>query len=249
VLPQSPLYRTEYRSEWANYDLDEANKLLDEIGLAKDSDGMRVLPDGRPCAITVEDSGESSEKSDVLELIRDSWRHIGIQLYSKPAQLTLFRRRVFSGEALMSLDKGIENGFATAAMSPAEFAPTSEEQLEWPKWGNYAETSGKNGERPDLPAAEKLYQLYQDWLAATDVGAQETIWHQMLQIWADQVFTIGLIAGVLQPVVVSDKLRNVPADGMYNWDPGAHFGIYKPDGFWFAEPNAGSTAELTGAGR
>jgi peptide/nickel transport system substrate-binding protein len=54
-----------------------------------------------------------------------------------------------------------------------------------------------------------------------------------LEINAEQVFTIGLIAGVLQPVVVSDALQNVPAKGIYNWDPGAHFGIYSPDTFWF----------------
>jgi peptide/nickel transport system substrate-binding protein len=250
VLPQSPLYRTEYRDNWASYDLDQANALLDEIGLTtKDSDGTRLLPDGRPCAIIVEDSGESSEKSDVLELIRDSWRHIGVQLYSKPAQLTLFRRRVFSGEALMSIDKGIENGLATATMSPAEFAPTSQEQLEWPKWGEYIETKGKSGDAPDLPAAKKLYQLYGDWLAATNDEDQAKIWHDMLKIWSDEVFSIGLVAGVLQPVVVNDRLRNVPSEGIYNWDPGAHFGIYKPDGFWFAEPGSGSTAGLSPAGR
>ena len=39
--------------------------------------------------------------------------------------------------------------------------------------------------------------------------------------------------GVLQPIVVNAKLRNVPEEGIYNWDPGAFFGIYKPDGFWF----------------
>jgi peptide/nickel transport system substrate-binding protein len=251
VLPQSPLYRTEYRSNWANYDIGQANALLDQLGLAnKDSDGMRLLPDGRPCAVVVEDSGESSEQSDVLELIRDSWRRVGIQLYSKPAQLTLFRRRVFSGDTLMSIDKGIENGLATATMSPAEFAPTAQDQLEWPKWGEYAETKGKSGEKPDLPEAAKLKELYGAWLAATSEEDQARIWHDMLQIWSEQVFSIGLIAGVQQPVVVSDRLRNVPSEGIYNWDPGAHFGIYKPDGFWFAEPGGpGSTAALTGSGR
>ena len=250
VLPQSPLFRTEYRADWAQYDLDQANKLLDEIGLTKrGADNVRLLPDGRPLAIIVEDSGESSEKSDVLELIRDSWRHIGVQLYSKPGQLTLFRRRVFSGDAVMSLDKGVENGLATAMMSPAEFAPTEQQQLQWPKWGEYAETKGKAGEAPDLPAAEKLYQLNRDWLAATSEEDKERIWHEMLALYSDQVFSIGLIAGVLQPVVVNDRLRNVPEDGIYNWDPGAHFGIYKPDGFWFAKPNGGSTAELSPAGR
>jgi peptide/nickel transport system substrate-binding protein len=249
VLPQSPLYRTEYRANWADYDLAEANKLLDAVGLQnKDSDGMRLLPDGSPAAVIVEDSGESTEKSDVLELIRDSWRRVGIQLYSKPAQLTLFRRRVFSGETLMSLDKGIENGLATASMSPAEFAPTAQDQLEWPKWGEYAETKGKSGQPPDMPEAIRLNELYGQWLATTSEDEQARIWHEMLQISSDQVFSIGLIAGVLQPVVVGDKLRNVPAEGIYNWDPGAHFGIYKPDGFWFGPAN-GSTAELANPGR
>jgi peptide/nickel transport system substrate-binding protein len=233
VLPQSPLYEPEYRSAWANFDLSEANRLLDLIGLTKrDSDGMRLLPDGRPMEIIVENSGESTEQSDVLELIRDSWRRIGIRLFAKPLQLTLFRRRVFSGETLMSIDKGIENGLATAAMSPQEFAPINQQQLQWPKWGQYYETKGKAGESPDQPSATRLKELYEDWLGTALQPDQSRIWHAMLQIWADEVFSIGTVAGVLQPVVVSEKLHNVPEEGFYNWDPGAFFGVFKPDTFW-----------------
>ena len=57
----------------------------------------------------------------------------------------------------------------------------------------------------------------------------------MLEIRADNVFTIGIVSGVPQPVVVDDRLRNVPEKGIYNWDPGAHFGIYRPDTFWFED--------------
>jgi len=46
------------------------------------------------------------------------------------------------------------------------------------------------------------------------------------------VFTIGLIAGVQQPVVVRRTLRNVPKEALFNWDPGAFLGIYNPDLFW-----------------
>ena len=46
-------------------------------------------------------------------------------------------------------------------------------------------------------------------------------------------FTIGVVAGVPQPVLVSDRLRNVPAEGVWSFDPGAFFGIYNPPGFWF----------------
>jgi len=233
VLPQSPLYKPEYRSASANFDLKEANRLLDELGLTKrDSEGMRLLPDNRPVEIIVENSGESTEQSDVLELIRDSWRHIGIRLFAKPLQLTLFRRRVFSGETLMSIDKGIENGLATAAMPPWEFAPTSQQQLQWPKWGQYYETKGKAGEAPDLKSATHLKELYEDWLGTALQPDQSRIWHAMLEIWANEVFSIGTVAGVLQPIVVSDKLHNVPEEGFYNWDPGAFFGIFKPDTFW-----------------
>ena len=238
VLPQSPLYRPEYRSAWAEYDVAEANRLLDEIGLKRGRDGLRHLPDGRPLDIVVEDSGESRDKADVTELIRDSWRKVGISLFTRPMQLTLFRNRVFSGQTLMSIAKGVENGLATADMSPAEFAPTQQQQIEWPKWGQYFETKGLAGEPPELPSAKRLLELYEAWLGAADTGERERIWHEILRIWADEVYSIGLVAGVLQPVVVSDRLRNVPADGMYNWDPGAHFGMYKPDTFWFDDTAA-----------
>jgi len=239
VLPQSPLYEPRYREAWGSYDVREANRLLDLIGLTKrDSDGIRLLPEGRRMEIIVEDAGESTEQSDILELIRDSCRHIGISLFAKPLQLTLFRRRVFSGETLMSMDKGIENGLATAAMSPSEFAPTNQHQLEWPKWGQHFETNGRAGKAPDLPSAMHLRELYESWLNAASQEEQTQIWHDMLQIWAEEVFSIGIVGGVPQPVVVNNKLRNVPEDGFYNWDPGAFFGIYKPDRFWFDNSDA-----------
>jgi peptide/nickel transport system substrate-binding protein len=242
VLSQSPLYRPDYRTAWADFNLAEANRLLDEMGLARGGDGLRHLADGRPLDIVIEDSGESREKTDVTELIRDSWRELGIRLFTRPMQLTLFRRRVFSGQTLMSIAKGIENGLATADMPPWEFAPTQQQQLEWPKWGQYFETKGLAGEAPDLPAAVRLLALYEAWLGAPDTAERERIWREVLRIWADEVYSIGLVAGVLQPVVISTRLRNVPVEGMYNWDPGAHFGMYKPDTFWFDDRPAPSAS-------
>ena len=244
VLPNSPLYEPAYRQAWARYDPGEANRLLDVIGLTKrGSDGVRLLPDGRPVEIIVEDAGESTEQADVLELIRDSWRKIGVRLFAKPSQLTLFRRRVFSGETLMSIDKGVENGLPNASSSPWEFAPTTQQQLEWPKWGQYFETRGAAGEPPDLPSAVQLRDLFAAWLGAAAPEQHTRVWGQILRIWADEVFSIGTVGGVLQPVVVNGNLRNVPEKGIWNWDPGAYFGIYKPDHFWFdTEPHAKSAA-------
>ncbi|MBK7471096.1 MAG: hypothetical protein IPI73_11200 [Betaproteobacteria bacterium] len=50
---------------------------------------------------------------------------------------------------------------------------------------------------------------------------------------ADQQYVIGMVNGVPQPVVVRNSLMNVPEEGLYCWSPGAYFGVYRLDTFWF----------------
>lgn len=234
VFPDCPLFKPEYLTAWAEFDLKMANALLDEIGLTqRDDQGLRLLPDGRPLEIIVETAGESTEQVDVLELISSTWRKAGIKLFSKPLQREVFRNRIYSGETLMSVWGGLENGLPTPGMSPSGLAPTRQDQYQWPKWGQYHETGGKVGEPPDLPAAQELMELNSQWLTSSSTEERTKIWQLMLDIRASEAFTIGVVAGVPQPVVVNKKLRNVPKKGIYNWDPGAHFGIYHPDTFWF----------------
>jgi peptide/nickel transport system substrate-binding protein len=236
VLEASPLYRPEFRSRWANYDRKEADRLLDELGLKRRrAGGLRRLPDGRPLEIIVETAGESTEQTDVLELIRETWREVGIQLYSKPSQREAFRNRVFAGETVMSVWSGWDNGLPTPDTPPDELAPTSQVQLQWPKFGQYFETRGRSGEAPDMPPVQELMGLYRGWLSSSTKEERERIWQRMLAIHADQQFVIGIVAGVPQPVVARDTLVNVPAKAFYNWEPGAFFGLYHPDTFWFAK--------------
>jgi peptide/nickel transport system substrate-binding protein len=236
VLPKSPLYKPEYREAWAAFDLEQANALLDEIGLTeRAADGLRLLPDGRPMELIVETAGEETEQSDILELVEESWLQLGIRIHTKPSQREVFRNRVFSGEALMSIWYGLENGIPTAEMSPNEFVPTTQQQLQWPKWGQYFETKGAAGEAPDAPEAQRLLELFKAWRNAGDAEERNAIWHEILQIYSDQVYSIGLIGGVLQPVAVRRTLRNVPKEAVYNWEPGAQFGVYRPDTFWFEQ--------------
>lgn len=235
LLPESPLYHPVNRETWARFDMKKAAALLDEMGLQRGRDGIRLLPDGRPLAIIVETAGESSEQTDMLELIHDSWLRAGVKLYIKPMQREVLRNRIFAGQTLMTVWTGVENGLATWAMSPEEFAPTTQQQLQWPKWGQYFETRGNAGQAPDLAEARELLRLFYAWRDNDDRVDRERIWHEMLNLYADQVFSIGIVGGVLQPVMVSNRLKGVPEKGIYNWNPGAHFGIYRPDRFWFQD--------------
>lgn len=236
VLPQSSLYRDEYRTAWAGYDPTAANALLDEIGLVgRNKEGIRLMAEGRPLEIVVETAGENTEETDVLELIRDSWRGLGIKLFTRPSQREVFRKRIFSGQTVMSVWSGITNGIPTPDMSPEEFVPSNQYQLQWPKWGQFVETGGRTGEAPNPPDVQELLYLQAAWRNASSREEQQRIWHRILEVHKDQVFTIGTVNGALQPVVVSKRLRNVPEEGLYNWDPGAYFGMYSPDTFWFAD--------------
>ena len=233
VLEASPLYRAEYRTEWARYDRKRANQLLDEMGLKRGPDQVRRMPDGRPLEIIVETAGESSEQTDVLELVRETWREIGVKLFSKPSQREALRNRIFAGETLMSVWSGLENGLPTPDTAPDELAPTSQLQLQWPKFGQYYETGGKMGEAPDIAEVRELAELYTAWAASPTSEERARIWHRMLAIHVQQQYVIGVVAGVPQPVVARDKLMNLPTQGFYNWDPGAFFGIYRPETFYF----------------
>jgi peptide/nickel transport system substrate-binding protein len=236
VLVESPLYRPEYQNDWVQFDIELANRLLDELGLSeRDDRGVRLLADGRPLEIVVQTAGESTEQTDVLELVHDSWLQAGIKLYSIPSTREVFRNRIFSGDAIMSIWSGLENGIPTAENSPMALAPTSKYQYQWPQWGAYYESSGTSGEEPELPAARELLALSNQWSRATTHEERVQIWHKMLDINRDRMFTIGIVNHVPHPVVVNNFLHNVPATGFYDITPGAYFGIYKPDTFWFEE--------------
>jgi len=235
VLPESPLFKPRYQRRWADYDPLQANALLDEIGLTvRNAEGVRLMTDGRPLEIIVETPGEDTEQTDVLQIVGEYWRKIGVKLFVKPSQREVLRNRVFAGETQMAVWSGIENGVPTPALPPDEFAPTSQVELHWPKWGQYNETHGKAGEAPDDEPALRLLALTGAWRQAKTLAERERIWHEMLTIWTEQVYTLGIVSAVPQPVVVSRHLSNVPEEGIYNWDPGAQMGIYRLDTFWFS---------------
>ena len=236
VHAKCSMYREDYRRRWARFDPDAANALLDEIGLVRRNDeGTRLMPDGRPIEIVVETAGEDTEQTDVLELVGWTWKEVGIKLFSKPLQREVFKSRIGSGQTVVSVWGGLENGLPVPDMSPSDLAPTRHDQFQWPRWGQHYETAGESGEPPAPGPARELAALSRHWLSAPDTAARRAIWERMLEIRADNVFSIGIVSGVPQPVVVDSRLRNVPEHGIYNWDPGAHFGIYRPDTFWFED--------------
>ncbi|CAN5923774.1 ABC transporter substrate-binding protein [soil metagenome] len=235
VMSRSPLFRPHYATRWAGHDPQAANQLLDEIGLTRrDADGIRLLPDGRAALIVVESQSEATEDADTLQLIADSWKKIGIRMLVKLQTLENFWRRTAAGEPVMTAYGGVFNAVPWPGTSPKEFAPVTGSGLQWLKWGMYVESKGAMGEKCDLPEARLLLDQVEAWERAPDEEGRRAAWQEILEINADQVFSIGTVNGIRQPILVGPKIRNVPKEGFYAWDPGGYVGLYQPDTFWVA---------------
>ncbi len=238
VLPASSLYDESNAKAYAAYDPKRANALLDEIGLTeRDANGTRLLSDGRPINIVVETEGEGTN-DDVMQLIIDKWHALGINAYTHVSPPQVFRMRAWSGEALMTVGRGWDIGVPSAIMPPTELSPDSDAEFQWPKWGQYIESSGTDGMAPDLPDVQRLVALRSRWRLSGSHEEKRQIWQEMLKINAEQIYLIGIVNGAEQPIVVSNRLQNVPRHGIYSFAPNAFFGVYMPDTFWLSDAPA-----------
>ena len=241
VLPVSPLYESTFENAWTQNDEALANRLLDELGLSKRApDGIRLLPDGRRAEITIETAGENTEETDVMELVSFDWSRIGLKIFIRSTQRDVFRRRIIAGQVQLSVWQGLDNALPGADMEPDALAPFNSMQFHWPLFGQYVDTKGREGEAPSDPAILELIALHTQWRRSASHDERTQIWHRMLQIHADQVFTIGIVNRTSHPIVVANRLKNVPEKGIYSFEPGAFFGVYMPDTFWLADAPKGN---------
>ncbi len=243
ALEESPFFDPAHATAFAQFDPEAANRLLDEIGLTeRNPAGTRLLPDGRPAEIVLETAGERQEVADTLELVGATWERIGIRLIVRPLDREILYNRAYSGRSMMVAWYGWNNGIPTEDAEPRELAPVQQANFSWPRWGQHYQTKGAAGEPVDLPEARRLMALYEAWMSAADAESRAEAWREMLAIHAEEVFVIGTVARAPIPIVSDERLRNVPDEALYAWDPGAQIGMQRIDEFWLEDAETARAA-------
>ena len=80
-LPGTPFYDEEMAKQYIEYDVELANEYLDKAGFAeRDGEGFRLGPDGGRISFPMEIMNFKQERIDVLELVRNYWRDVGIDM-------------------------------------------------------------------------------------------------------------------------------------------------------------------------
>jgi peptide/nickel transport system substrate-binding protein len=239
VLPVSPLYTDDLATRWARFAPDEANRLLDGLGLdRRDVSGTRLMANGRALDLVVEFAGEDGEQTDVLQLVAEDWLRIGVRMLFKAVERDTLASRLAAGSPIVTVGAGLENGAARPEDSPAALAPTEGAQPSWPAWGLNHESAGKLGSPPTLAFAREQLERNERWRRTLDPAEKRRIWEEMLRVDADEVPRIGIVADVDQIIVATKRLQNLPRTGRWNFEPGAYLGSYRPDTFFLDDAAA-----------
>ena len=99
TIGSSKYFKDEYFDAYTQFDVDEANRLLDEMGLTEcDSEGFRLKPDGNRLAPVIEVPNATLGMIDNLTMIKEDWRNIGVDLTVKPIDQTLWNNRMRAGQ-------------------------------------------------------------------------------------------------------------------------------------------------------
>ncbi len=216
-VPADPLFvkfvTPEQANYMASYDPDQANVLLDEMGLQKGSDGFRLRKDGKPLIILM-DYTVLGGPALTHELVKQYWEAVGVKVELKEVSTEAFRTRNMANEQ----DVFVWRTDGTAAPSLIAdslnaFVPFQAAGLQVKTgipWGQYWATEGKEGEKP----ADWAEKLRQDVIKFSSLTPYSDEWNQagqeIVQEWNDQLITIGTVGEVPVPLIVSNRLGNTP---------------------------------------
>ena len=225
VHPSSAYYEPEFASAHADYDPARARALLDEMGLADNNgDGFREYPDGAPLTITMEFLDFETPKGISMELVREYWREVGIDLRLKQVDRGLQNARASAGAMEMTLWHADRVTDILFPLVPDWWVPRSAgwDRCMWNQWARYYETQDRPpaerlGEKPPAVVLQ-LQALADEMRTTTDPQRRLAVGKQILRSGADNLWTIGTVGLAPHPVVVSKRLKNVIPNGIWGWD-------------------------------
>ncbi len=217
VIPSSRHYKPEYAAAYAEFDLDRANALLDELGLEWNAAKThRLWPVSKQPMVIAWDLVETeTPKGPITELITEYWKAIGVEIQWKSITRTLLTQKLGANEEPMSLWHGDETADTLFLRRPKYFAPLDGDESTWGiLWGRWYNTKGEQGEEP--PQVIKDLYVWLDEYNITDSNepAAKVLESQMEHVW-----TIGSVGNAPHPLFCRNNLKNVnETGGFWTWD-------------------------------
>ncbi len=220
VVPSSRYFEPHFARAYADFDPQTAGALLDEMGLVDaDGDGRRDKPDGSPLEITLEYSIGETPKQITVELVTMHWREVGLHVNSRQISGALKSIRSRAGVMDMSLWHADRNADILFPIEPFWYVPMhiGQEITHWAEWSRWYHSEGERGMEPPSNV-KQLIEWWEVLRRTNDLDERIAAGKKILHSQADKSWAIGIIGLGPHPVIVRDRLKNVPENGYWGWD-------------------------------
>jgi peptide/nickel transport system substrate-binding protein len=217
----SPWYPgDEYAKMYTEYKPDDANKLLDGLGLTKkNADGIRLRADGKTVEFELSVVPAFGPWPDIAQMIAKDMLKLGIKVNVQVRERDLH----FQMRQANELQAEVWNQDSSGTM----FSGSTKYDIRLPVYGNFTygplyktwyDTKGAQGVEP--PQAWKDIVAIQDKAKAATPDEKVQLAQQIYKMWAQNLFdigTVGLTAMDQGVVVVNNNLKNVPQNLTKDW--------------------------------
>ena len=186
---------------YVQYDVEAANALLDEMGLAwDDKHKYRLMPDGRRLAIPFTYYEVTPTATPGAELFPEFMKPIGIDTQIKQVD----------GRLYWSQNQAAEIHFADWWLpvqymhiyGPAFFSVTAF------GWNNWIATNGEAGTEPP-DEVKRLYELKEIMQSTGDPAERQAAHKEIWESQAENIWVIGTVAAAPVPFVYNINLGNI----------------------------------------
>jgi peptide/nickel transport system substrate-binding protein len=214
-LPSSPHYWEEQAKNMIDYDPDQANAYLDEMGLTEtDSEGYRLRPDGERLSIVYEYAPVFGSWGVIGELLTAQWKKIGVELITKEEA----RQLMYERKAANEHDMGVWTGSAefNPLIDPRWFLPLSGESIHAVQYAAWWNSGGSEGIEPTGDIRRTL-EVYDEIKQTVDLDKQIELFREILELNKENLWVLGIATAPPQIVIVKNAFRNVPEVGVSDW--------------------------------
>jgi len=208
----------EYAKKYTQYKPEDANKMLDALGLAKrDASGIRLMSNGKPVSLELSVVPAFAAWPDVAQLVAKDWEKVGVKVIVQLRERALHFKMRDANE--LQTEMWNEDTTAFPFTGNAKVDPRNSPILTLgPLFGQWANTKGKEGMEP--PAEIKRIMELVDTARTVGPEGQVKAAQEIFRIWDDNVYeigTVGLTPMVQGVVVANTKFRNVPTTLGNDW--------------------------------
>lgn len=218
----SAFFDEAFAKQFIEYDPELANKYLDRVLPERDAQGFRLLPDGRRMTITFEIPVGALLQINTLEVVKDHWAAVGVELLIHTMETSLFTVRMNGNEWDATAHTGGGAMGANVLLDPRNFFPWSIHPSSFaPLWTHWYNRDPRGEEPPE--EVKRQMSLYDQIMATTDPDQQKALMKELLEIAKEQFYVIGIS---LQPNlfgIARNNLHNIPdsmARTVFFRDPG-----------------------------